>query len=204
MLKPIATHDRLQIARRPEKPEARFLEPSAAMLLGKGQRSRRRVGADVAAELVLADELQPLEAVPVRRHEHMLRHGRRIAFAARVRLLGHRVGVDVVEHGAEHPGLHVVDLDWAASPRALLPHRAEELRIENRGPGREHEPVRGEGLPADPELDVGFRAGREETAEVLVQVWRRPGDELWGVLCSELLGDDDIAPDTETIIFQIG
>jgi len=33
MLKPIATHDRLQIARRPEEPEARLLEPSAPMLL---------------------------------------------------------------------------------------------------------------------------------------------------------------------------
>ena len=95
MLKPIATDDRLQIARRPEKPEARFLEPSAAMLLGKGQRSRRRVGADVAAELVLADELQPLEAVPVRRHEHMLRHDRRRVAARASRLRRQRVGVDV-------------------------------------------------------------------------------------------------------------
>jgi len=71
---------------------------------------------------------------------------------------------------SEHPGLHVVDLDWAASPRALLPHRSEELRHEHGGKGGEHEPVGGEGLPADLELDVGFRSGREETAEVLVQV----------------------------------
>ena len=153
MLKPIATDDRLQIARRPEKPEARFLEPSAAMLLGERQSGRRRASADVAAELVLADELQPLQAVPVCRDEHMLGHDRRIAARVRRRRLWQRVGVDVVEHGAEHPWLHVVDLDGAAR-RVLLLHRAEELRHGHRGPGAEHEPVRREGLAADAERDV--------------------------------------------------
>lgn len=60
MLEPIAVHDRLQIAGRPEKLEARLFQPLAAMLLCKRQRSRRRASADVVAKLVLADELQPV------------------------------------------------------------------------------------------------------------------------------------------------
>ena len=95
MLKPIATHDRLQIARRPEEPEARLLEPSAPMLLRERQRRRRRASADEVAEPVLADELQPLQTVPVRRHEHMLRHDRRRVAARARRLRRQRVGVDV-------------------------------------------------------------------------------------------------------------
>jgi hypothetical protein len=127
---------RLETVSGHEKLEARPLKPATVMLLRLSQRQYRPDVArvDVAAKLVLADEPKPVDAVPIRRDEQVLRHGHHLLLIAAVVLLGRvrqRVGVHKVEHGLERPRVHVVD---AHAGRRPLLHRAKELRHEHRRP----------------------------------------------------------------------
>ena len=103
----------------------------------------------------------------------MLRHGYHLV----VVFLGQRVVVDEVEHGLEHPRLHVVDTDRLPVVVTARRHRAEELRHEHRRPGGEHAPVRRECLVADLDRDVRPMSAREEAAEMPVHDRRWHGDE---------------------------
>ena len=74
MLIPIACHDCSQLGWRIQEPEDRLLKPWAMMLLGQRQGYRRRAYVKVPVQLVLADHLQPLHVVPVRRDKQVLGH----------------------------------------------------------------------------------------------------------------------------------
>ncbi|KAG2558802.1 hypothetical protein PVAP13_8NG337830 [Panicum virgatum] len=107
-----------------------------------GQLQRRPDGAcvDVVAEPVLADQLQPLQAVPVRRGEQAPRHDRRRLAAAAILQLREGVGVHEAEHGLEHVR---VDAFYPHADRGgARPRRAqgEELGPEGRRPGGEDAP----------------------------------------------------------------
>ncbi|PUZ45528.1 hypothetical protein GQ55_8G231300 [Panicum hallii var. hallii] len=168
-----------------------------------GQRQRRPDGArvDVVAELVLADQLQPLQAVPVRRGEQAPRHGRRLVDV--ILQLREGVGVHEVEQGPEHLRVDAFDphADRGARPRR---GRGEELSPEGRRPGGEDAPVRRDGLAAHLERHVRPLPAREEAPEVPAHVGRRRrdvprrgggGGDGGGVFPGGLLQDGDVAPD---------
>ena len=64
---PVRHQDRIESFRRPgDEVDALGLEQRAVVLLRQSQRRRRRVDVDAAGDLALADELQPVEPVPVK------------------------------------------------------------------------------------------------------------------------------------------
>ncbi|KAG2563445.1 hypothetical protein PVAP13_8KG382604 [Panicum virgatum] len=179
------------------------------MALGQLQRRPDGARVDVVAEPVLADQLQPLQAVPVRRGEQARRHGRRLAAA----LLQLREGVLVheAEHGPEH--LHVDALNPHADCGAW--RWREELRQEGQRPGGEDTPplgedapVRRDGLAAHLERHVCPLPAREEAVEVPAHVRRRHRDVPRrrrcgsGVVPGGLLEDGDVAPDPEGVVAE--
>jgi len=144
---------------------------------------RLRVNASV--QLQLADLLEPVEPVPIRRHQQVL-HRRRVATLA---VTGQRLRVDEPEKQLEDLRPHVDDLD---ARRVLLRHVAEELGAEDRRPGGEHDPVRRERTGAHLERDVRAHPVPEQAGEVRGELRRR--DRVPGA------DDGEGAPDRERVV----
>ena len=128
MLEAFAAGDGTQVRRRPEKIEARLLQPLAVVLISQREDVHHRAYANVLAQSFLADQLQPLQVVPIRRDEQMLAHG----VLPLLHRLRQRVGVHEVEQRLEHRRRHVTDLDGIVGGGVALHHHAKELRVEDR------------------------------------------------------------------------
>jgi hypothetical protein len=208
MVKSISCHDIIQRPRRLlEELKACFLEPLALVLLSKGQRGGRGTDVDVPAQDVLADEFEPLHAIPVGGDEQVLSH-KGLFFLGLG--LGQRVGVDEVQQVPEHVRPHLIYLHLPGGKRRLL-HGAEQLGLEHGRPHREHAAMRRELLPVHPEAHVGAQLAPQEFAQVLRQVRRRNADERdgggrgsgGGVLGAELGDDADVAADAEGVVLEV-
>jgi len=123
--------------------DARLHEPMAAMLVSQLQHCHSRARVDVDAKDILADQLEPLHAVPIRRPEQTLSDGDLVPAVVTLLQLRECVGVDEVEQSPEHHRLHVVDAHTRAGGGSVLNPRAEELGHEDWGAGGENAPVRG-------------------------------------------------------------
>jgi hypothetical protein len=95
---------------------------------------------------------------------------------------------------------------WTAAAAWLSLIGPKELCLEDRRPGRENIPVRSERLAANMERNVCALLGREELAEMLVQIgWWHLNQPIRSSppLLAELVGNRDIAPDCEAVVLEM-
>jgi len=184
-----------------------MLELVAVMLISQRQRRRHVLHVEVVAEDALADELQPLDGVPVRRHQQVPDHVAVLAVVVpgEVLVVIHGVRVDEVEHRSEHVRLHVLD-DDGPRPHPDLSHGSAELRLEHRRPHGEHEPVRRERLAGDGERHVGAFPALQQLRELTLEVGRRHPDagERPGLGHLGLLPHGDHALHGEAVVLDVG
>jgi hypothetical protein len=81
---------------------ARLLEPTAAMAVSQLQQGHSRARVDAGAQHLADDGLEPLNAVPIRRHEQTLSHGDLVAVT--LLQITECVGVDEVEQSPAPAG----------------------------------------------------------------------------------------------------
>jgi len=167
MAEPLRFHGSAKHVRPGQEPEASFSELGTLVPLGQRQGGRHRLHVDPATQPRLAQHPQPVEPVPVRGHEQVLRRHD----PARGAVVGERVRVDVMEEPREGGGIHVVhpnDARHAALGLGLL-HGAEELRLEHHGAGGQDVAVRAEEPVADDERHVGAGAVPEHARQVVAE-----------------------------------
>ena len=169
----MAFHDAFHLLGGGQELDARLLELLAMVLIRHCQRRRDGVHGDALAEHELADQLQPLDVVPVGGLEQVHDHLRRVVVVVEVVHGGGRVGVDEVEESPEHRRLDAVDGDAAGVRVRGLLHWPVERRLEHRRTHGEHRPVRGELLAPHDERHVGGALVAEEPGEVAEDVRRR-------------------------------
>jgi hypothetical protein len=107
MLEALSAHDCLQICWNAKEIEAQLLQHNAVVLLGQRQDGRHLVHIDVLAQLVLTDQLQPLDIVPVRGDEKVLVHGNLVLVSDLWQQVCVQEGSSLLHHESELvPGHH--------------------------------------------------------------------------------------------------
>ncbi|GJM84576.1 hypothetical protein PR202_ga00259 [Eleusine coracana subsp. coracana] len=119
--------------------------------------------------------------------------------------VGQHVSVDKSEQSIEHLCVHVIHV-YDHFLLALL-HCAQELCFEDGRSGSKNAPVCLECLAGNLERDICPLFVHQEITKMLVQVrrWHHNKRRRWPLplLCSELQGNNDIAPDSEAIVLEI-
>ena len=145
--------------------EAGGLELHALVLLRQRQGGRYRVRSDLPAKPLLAEALQPVQPIPIRRGQQVLQQHR-------LPPLGELIRVHVLKHSLEDARVHVLH---GHTGGLGVSDEAEELRAEDGRPGREYQLMGFQGLFSNFEDHVGAEPRVQKFPQALAHVGRRDG-----------------------------